>query len=264
MMHSGVIINYAESVDTVAADMERWRPTLMASVPRLYEKIYGRVLDAVRAGSAVKRRIFFWGKRVGETVVERRLGNRPLSPLLRAQLRAGRPAGVLQAAGPHRRPDPVLHLGRRAALGRHRPVLPRRGHADPRGLRTHRDVTGDRGEHLRAAPARHGGPADPGGRGEDRAGRGDPHPGAPRHDRLLQEAAGHRRGARRRGVVPHRRHRRCWTRTGSSGSPTARRTSSSPPAARTFRPSRSRRWPRPTSSSPARSCWATGGRSPSC
>src|SRR5688572_22286653 len=85
MMHSGVIINYAESVDTVASDMGKWRPTLMASVPRLYEKIYGRVLDAVRAGSAVKRRIFHWGKRVGEAVVERRLANRPLSPLLRAQ-----------------------------------------------------------------------------------------------------------------------------------------------------------------------------------
>ncbi len=85
MMHSGVIINYAESVDTVASDMGKWRPTLMASVPRLYEKIYGRVLDAVRAGSAVKRRIFYWGKRVGEAVVERRLANRRLSPLLRAQ-----------------------------------------------------------------------------------------------------------------------------------------------------------------------------------
>ncbi|MBA3445305.1 MAG: long-chain fatty acid--CoA ligase [Gemmatimonadales bacterium] len=85
MLHSGVIINYAESVDTVAADMQQWRPTLMASVPRLYEKIYGRVLDAVRSGSAVKRRIFFWGKRVGEAVVDRRLANRPLSPVLRAQ-----------------------------------------------------------------------------------------------------------------------------------------------------------------------------------
>jgi long-chain acyl-CoA synthetase len=85
MLHSGVIINYAESVDTVASDMARWRPTLMASVPRLYEKIYGRVLDAVRAGSVVKRQIFYWGKRVGEAVVERRQEGRWIPPLLRAQ-----------------------------------------------------------------------------------------------------------------------------------------------------------------------------------
>ncbi|MEO8089552.1 MAG: long-chain fatty acid--CoA ligase [Gemmatimonadales bacterium] len=86
MLHSGVLINYAESVDSVAADMQRWRPTLMASVPRLYEKIYGRVLDAVRAGSPLKRRLFFWGKRVGERAVELRLAGRPLPATLRAQL----------------------------------------------------------------------------------------------------------------------------------------------------------------------------------
>ncbi len=86
MLHSGVLINYAESVETVAADMQSRRPTLMASVPRLYEKIYGRVLDAVRAGSAVKRSLFFWGKRVGEKAVDLRLAGKSLPPALRAQL----------------------------------------------------------------------------------------------------------------------------------------------------------------------------------
>jgi long-chain acyl-CoA synthetase len=82
MFHSGVVINYAENVDSVAADMQRWRPTVMASVPRLYEKIYGRVLDQVRSGSGLRQRIFFWAKRVGEAAVERRLANRRLSPAL--------------------------------------------------------------------------------------------------------------------------------------------------------------------------------------
>jgi long-chain acyl-CoA synthetase len=86
MCHSGVVINYAENVDTVAADMQQWRPTLMASVPRLYEKIFGRVLDAVRAGSTLRQRLFFWGKQVGETAVEQRLAGRRLSPALAAQL----------------------------------------------------------------------------------------------------------------------------------------------------------------------------------
>jgi len=85
MFHAGVVINYAESVDTVAADMERWRPTLMASVPRLYEKIYARVLERVRTGSAVKKRLFFWAKDIGERWIERRLNGQPISPLLAAQ-----------------------------------------------------------------------------------------------------------------------------------------------------------------------------------
>jgi long-chain acyl-CoA synthetase len=79
MFHSGVLINYAEHVDTVAADMQRWRPTLMASVPRLYEKIYGRVLDQVRSSSPPRQRIFHWAKRTGEEAVDRRLARRPLS-----------------------------------------------------------------------------------------------------------------------------------------------------------------------------------------
>jgi long-chain acyl-CoA synthetase len=86
MMHSGVLINYAESVETVATDMQTIRPTLMASVPRLYEKIYGRVLDAVAAGSGLKRRLFFWGKRVGEQVVDRRLDGQVVPRALQAQL----------------------------------------------------------------------------------------------------------------------------------------------------------------------------------
>ncbi|HEY3011209.1 MAG TPA: long-chain fatty acid--CoA ligase [Gemmatimonadales bacterium] len=85
MFHAGVLINYAESVDTVAADMERWRPTLMAAVPRLYEKIYGRVLERVRTGSAPKRRLFSWAKSVGERWVEDRLARRPVSAVLAAK-----------------------------------------------------------------------------------------------------------------------------------------------------------------------------------
>jgi long-chain acyl-CoA synthetase len=85
MFHAGVVITYAESVDTVAADMERWRPTLMASVPRLYEKIYGRVLERVRNSSAVRRRLFYWAKEVGERWIDLRLNGRPIPAALAAQ-----------------------------------------------------------------------------------------------------------------------------------------------------------------------------------
>ncbi len=66
MFMGGVIINYASSIDAVAAEMGEVRPTIMFSVPRLYEKIYARVLDNAMTGSAVKRNIFFWAKRNAE------------------------------------------------------------------------------------------------------------------------------------------------------------------------------------------------------
>ena len=206
------------------ADMERSGPRLMASVPRLYEKIYGRVLERVRSGSALKRRLFFWAKGVGESWVEQRLAGTADPAGAVAAILAGRPAGLCQAAGPHRRPAPLLHLGRRAAVGRHRPVLPCGRHADPRGLWTHRDLPGHRGQHLRAPPARHRGPADSGRGGEDRGGWRDPDPGPQRHDGLLPEARRPppRRSTATAGSTPATSA--CSTRTGSSRSPTARRT----------------------------------------
>jgi long-chain acyl-CoA synthetase len=44
---------------------------VLVAVPRLYEKIYGRVLESALAGSSLKRRIFFWAKRTGEAWADR-------------------------------------------------------------------------------------------------------------------------------------------------------------------------------------------------
>jgi long-chain acyl-CoA synthetase len=66
LFQAGVIINYAESFDTVATNLQDVKPTIVLSVPRLYEKVYARVLENALSGSAVKRTIFFWAKRVGE------------------------------------------------------------------------------------------------------------------------------------------------------------------------------------------------------
>ncbi len=66
LFHAGVIINYAESFDTVAANLGEVKPTVVLSVPRLYEKVYARVLENALSGSAIKRNIFFWAKRAGE------------------------------------------------------------------------------------------------------------------------------------------------------------------------------------------------------
>jgi long-chain acyl-CoA synthetase len=66
LFQAGVIINYAESFDTVAANLAEVKPTVVLSVPRLYEKVYARVLEKALSGSAIKRSIFFWAKRAGE------------------------------------------------------------------------------------------------------------------------------------------------------------------------------------------------------
>ncbi|HET7189932.1 MAG TPA: long-chain fatty acid--CoA ligase [Gemmatimonadaceae bacterium] len=73
MFHVGCSIAYAESIDTVPIDMQTVRPTLVLSVPRLYEKMYARVLENALAGGAVKKRIFFWARGVAERWADVRL-----------------------------------------------------------------------------------------------------------------------------------------------------------------------------------------------
>ncbi|HET9152343.1 MAG TPA: long-chain fatty acid--CoA ligase [Gemmatimonadales bacterium] len=87
MMQAGAIINYATSVDTVAAEMAELRPTVVLSVPRLYEKVYARVLENALSGSFIRKSIFFWAKRIGERWTEYTLGGKPIPPWLATRYR---------------------------------------------------------------------------------------------------------------------------------------------------------------------------------
>jgi long-chain acyl-CoA synthetase len=48
----------------------------MISVPRLYEKMYARILDTVTAGSPIKKAMFFWATGVGRRFVHQSLEKR--------------------------------------------------------------------------------------------------------------------------------------------------------------------------------------------
>lgn len=62
----GATIAYAESLEAVSENLVEVRPTMMVSVPRFFEKIYGRVFDTATAGSVIKRNLFFWALNVGK------------------------------------------------------------------------------------------------------------------------------------------------------------------------------------------------------
>jgi long-chain acyl-CoA synthetase len=77
-LFKGCTIAFAENVAAVGENMLEIRPTMMVSVPRLFEKIYARVMDQVRAGSAVKKRIFFWGVKTGKAAAALTIAGKPL------------------------------------------------------------------------------------------------------------------------------------------------------------------------------------------
>ncbi|HWL38898.1 MAG TPA: long-chain fatty acid--CoA ligase [Gemmatimonadaceae bacterium] len=76
MFATGTSIAYAESIDTVPVNLGEVKPTLVLSVPRLYEKMYARILETALTGSFLKRRIFFWAKGVAESWADERLAGR--------------------------------------------------------------------------------------------------------------------------------------------------------------------------------------------
>ncbi|MBT8247995.1 MAG: AMP-binding protein, partial [Acidimicrobiia bacterium] len=61
----GFTIAYAESLDTLGENLREIRPIHIVAVPRVYEKIHGRIHAGVQQGSAVKRALFDWAIAVG-------------------------------------------------------------------------------------------------------------------------------------------------------------------------------------------------------
>lgn len=62
---SGAAIAYADDVTTLMRDMPEVKPTVMISVPRLYEKIYAGVQEKMSRGPAVKRWLFAKAQALG-------------------------------------------------------------------------------------------------------------------------------------------------------------------------------------------------------
>lgn len=59
-------IAYAESIDTVPQNLLEVRPTLMAAVPRFYEKVYARIQESLEDAPALRKKIFNWAVAVGK------------------------------------------------------------------------------------------------------------------------------------------------------------------------------------------------------
>jgi long-chain acyl-CoA synthetase len=68
-MVGGCSIAYAESFDEIIPNMRELRPTLMAVVPRFFEKFYAALMGEVHAAPALKRRVFDWALSVGRQAV---------------------------------------------------------------------------------------------------------------------------------------------------------------------------------------------------
>jgi long-chain acyl-CoA synthetase len=65
-MYSGYSIYYAESMDTIAANLQEVKPDVFTTVPRLLEKVYERIMAKGAELTGIKRKLFFWAVELGK------------------------------------------------------------------------------------------------------------------------------------------------------------------------------------------------------
>jgi long-chain acyl-CoA synthetase len=74
---SGSTVAYARSVLLLAEDLISQQPTILVSVPRIYERVYTRINEQLAAGSPVKRKLFNLATSVGWSRFEHQQGRGP-------------------------------------------------------------------------------------------------------------------------------------------------------------------------------------------
>jgi len=86
-LSSGVGIAYAQRMDTVPVDILDVKPTIMISVPRLYEKIYAKVLSMAMSAGFPRKNIFFWARNLGMAAAEMQVAGKQPSAWMKFRLK---------------------------------------------------------------------------------------------------------------------------------------------------------------------------------
>ena len=86
-LYKGATIAYAESVASVVQNMAEVRPHVFVAVPRVYEKVLGRVQETVAKASGLRQSVFRWAVRVGKRALPWRLRHETPPGMLGLKLR---------------------------------------------------------------------------------------------------------------------------------------------------------------------------------
>jgi long-chain acyl-CoA synthetase len=86
-VNQGLVTAFAESLEKMPENLREVRPHFICSVPRVFEKVYAKVLAGVEGGSPAKKKIFYWALGVGRRVSQHEREGKPL-PLWLKLLRA--------------------------------------------------------------------------------------------------------------------------------------------------------------------------------
>ena len=89
-MYSGSTVNFAESVETVTADMREILPTFFLAVPRIWEKMMASVIIKMKDASRLKQWVYKTCMPWGRAMADARLTYQPIPLSIRLKYQLGR------------------------------------------------------------------------------------------------------------------------------------------------------------------------------
>src|ERR1700676_1831260 len=84
-LFNGVSVAYVEAVDLVPQALLEIRPTVIAAVPRFFEKIYAKLMEQGSKATGVKRKLFDWAVHVARRAAPWRASAKSVSPALKLE-----------------------------------------------------------------------------------------------------------------------------------------------------------------------------------
>lgn len=78
----GCATTFTRRMDSVVEDLQTTRPHWFASVPRIYEKIFSKVISGAEAKGGAALKIFNWARAVGEQVSDLKVARQPVPLVL--------------------------------------------------------------------------------------------------------------------------------------------------------------------------------------
>jgi long-chain acyl-CoA synthetase len=85
MIFGGITLAYVEDVNFLSQALLEVHPTIMAAVPRVFEKIYARIMEQGSKNTGVKRKLFDWAMEVAKRSAPWRSGVKAAGPILKLQ-----------------------------------------------------------------------------------------------------------------------------------------------------------------------------------
>lgn len=75
--------SFAESIESLVPNLSEVKPTVWVAVPRIFEKVYSKIMNQVEDSPPARKKIFQWALAVGRKVLEAKVkGKTPSLPLM--------------------------------------------------------------------------------------------------------------------------------------------------------------------------------------